>query len=197
MSISKADLTEFLQGAAVFGLFIGGCFLLSLLFGSSASNQNTTVDKDEIISQAQDDIDEQYGDLRDEGQTLTSDIDNECVWLMDNISTDVGDYCNDNANSYYADINGDNWSATDISYDDTQPLTDIIDTIIGEANEQYNDLLSKVQETEDAMQEECGWLGENISRTVGDYCDDSYERASIGHSSDPFDASDYYDDSAQ
>lgn len=198
MSMNKKSLTEFLKGLGICAAVIAGIWLLSVWGNSSTDNQQTlSPDKDDTISQAQNDIDDKYGDLLSAGQQLTSEIDTECVWLSDNISNEVGDYCNDNANSNYADINSDNWTSGDISYDDTQPLSDIIDTIVSGANEQYDSMLSKIQDTEQAMETECGWLGDNISSAVADGCDGSYNHISNNYSSDPFNASDYYDATSQ
>lgn len=198
MSMNKKSLTEFLKGLGIIILIVGGIWLLSLAGNSNGSQTATTSsDKDDAISKAQNDIDDKYGDLLSAGKQLTGEIDTECVWLSDNISNEVGDYCNDNANSNYADINGDNWTSGDISYDDTQPLNDIIDTIVSGANEQYDNMLSKIQDTEGAMETECGWLGDNVSSTVADDCDGSYNHISNDYSTDPFNASDYYGDSTQ
>lgn len=190
----KNDWIEFLKGLGIFAMVIGGIWLLSVWGNSSANNQAASPDKDSAISKAQNDIDDKYADLLDNAQKMVGDIDTECVWLDDNISTEIGHYCSDNAGANYKEIQtGLDWSSSSANYDETAPLGDIISSIVSEANDHYNALLKTAQETQQAMDDECSWLSSNVSKTVGEDCAGSYSFDASNYSSSPFNESDYYD----
>lgn len=172
------------------GWLVGIVIIVWLIFVLSSSSDTST--KNHAIDRFLDDIDSKYSDLAEDAQSLVGDIDQECWWLDVNIGGNVGDYCSNSVNKYYAEINDAGyWTADSITYDESASLEDILYDIANQANSAYNDLLLKAQESEELFYEECGWLADNVSETVGDDCRDSI--SGLGDcSSDPFHASYYY-----
>lgn len=172
-------------------LFGIGIFILIIFGISNSSNNNAEQiqqDKDEVISQFINDIDSQYSDLTDGVDNLVGEIESECDWLYENISSNVADYCYDSIN----DVQGNNaLSSSDITYDETAELNDILDDIADQANSAYNDLLERAENAESAFLDQCDYISSNISYDVGDYCSGAIN--GIDYSSDPFSASYYYE----
>lgn len=182
----KDNVVAWIIGVVIIGALAYG-FVSAMNSYSEQAQQDQT-----SISDFKEHIDSEYGALLENAQGLVSDIDQECAWLYSNIGSGVGNYCNDNANRYYHDIQGDSWSADSITYDDTAPTNTILDEMETQANEAYNSLLQKAERAQDAFQDECGWLSDNVSETVGDDCQGSINGLGYGYSSSPFDASNYY-----
>lgn len=173
-------------------LFGIGLFLLVIfnLSGSSQPPKLTEDAKTDIADQIIGDMQSKYGDLADVGTEMIQGIDNECVWLSDNINESVGEYCGDSTLDNYAYINGA--SLAPISYNVEDEIEEMIDDIISQGNLSYNELLEKVRESSDAISEECDWLYDNISSGVGDFCNDINSKFESGNfNGDPFSASDY------
>ncbi len=173
------------------GICILVVFSLSSTSNSNSDNSdNIQRDKEDAISLFISDIEEQYSDLAEDARQLVGSIDEECVWLSDNISEGVGDYCSDSANSNYKAIqNANYWSVSDITYDIEDELVDILSDIQDQANSAYNDLLFMADHSQGMMEEECAWVTDNISEDIGDYCWESINQ--VDHDGDPFDANDY------
>lgn len=173
-----------------------GIFVLMIftLGGSSDTESNQTQeDNGVIINRFVNEIDSGYSDLVDSTQRLAQDIDEECVWLSDNISEEVGDYCGDVANNNYAFLQDGDWDISELSYSETNELNETLDDIARQANEAYDNLLKIAEETEDAMNQQCSWLEDNISYNVGEGCFSSIN--GLGDFSySPFSASSHYVD---
>lgn len=172
-------------------LFGIGIFIL-IIFGISASSSNNAEQiqqsKNEAISRFIDDIDSQYSDLEDDVNNLVREIEAECDWLYENISSDVADYCYDSI----ADVRvNTSLSSSDITYDETAELNNILDDIAEQANYSYSDLLERAENAQSAFLDQCDYITSNISYEVGDYCSGSIN--GIDDSSNPFSASDYYE----
>lgn len=172
-------------------LFGIGIFILIIFsFSSSSSNNAEQIqqDKESVISQFLDDIENQYSDLTDGVDNLVGEIESECDWLYENISSTVADYCYESIN----DVQGNNsLSSSNITYDETAELNDILDDIADQANSAYNDLLERANNAQSAFLDQCDYIMDNISYDVGDYCSGSIN--GIDYSGDPFSASDYYE----
>lgn len=186
------------------GWIIGAFLLLPIIFfgvlgshfgwyGGSNNSANTSdsTDSSSVISDAARDMNDKYSELVDSAQTMAADIDTQCVWLDDNISSSVADYCS-NALEHYGAINTADGSVVEpLDYDD-QPVEDALERMVDDANSKYNALLEKAQSMSDTMDEQCTWLYDNISADVADHCDDTtHDFRFSDFSSDPFSSSDY------
>lgn len=175
------------------GWIIGiGIFFLVVfnLSGSSQPPKLTSDEKSDIAEQIISDMESKYGELADVASEMIQGIDEQCVWLSDNISESVGEHCGDATLDNYADLN--TASLASISYDEEDEIEDMIDDIISQGNSSYNELLEKTQNSSDAISEECDWLYDNISSGIGNFCHDINSKfEGDDFSSDPFSASDY------
>jgi len=157
------------------------------------NSDSSASDTSSLISNAADDMNSKYDELVDAAQTMAADIDTQCVWLDDNISSSVADYCDDALDNYgYINTEGGNIvEASDYDDEDT-PVEDAIQQMVDDANSKYNDYLEKAQSMSDTMDDECTWLYDNISSDVADHCNDTtHDFRFSNFSSDPFSASDY------
>lgn len=173
-------------------LFGIGLFLLVIfnLSGSSQPLKLTEDEKTDIAERIISDMQSEYGDLADVGIEMIQGIDEQCVWLSDNISESVGEYCGDSTLDNYAYINSA--SLASISYNEEDEVEEMIDDIIYQGNQSYNELLEIIRTSSDDISEECDWLYDNISSGVGDFCNDINSKFESGNfSGDPFSASDY------
>lgn len=187
------------------GWIIGGFLVLPIIFfgvlgshfgwfdGSKSSSAPETSDSSTVLGDAARDINDTYSELLDAAQTMAADVDTQCVWLDDNISSGVAEYCSD-ALEYYGDINTADGSIVEaLDYDDGDTrLENAIQQMVDDGNLKYNELLEKAQSMSDTMDEECSWLYDNISSDVADHCNDTtYDFRHSDFSSDPFSTSDY------
>ena len=150
----------------------------------------------EIIQQLQDNVSDSYSSLTQDVQEMTGlMLDEECIWLGDNLSDSIGDYCYNSINDYYHDARNTTRSSSDIDYDHSENINDQIDSLTQAANNEFDSLLELASDAEQAMDTVCVWLSDNISDTVGERCSESYEPVSNRYSASPFRASDYYRES--
>lgn len=172
-------------------LGIGVFFLIIFnLSDSSKDVKLTQDDKVDIAEQIIDDMESTYGELADVSTEMIQGIDNQCVWLSDNISESVGEYCGDATLENYDDINGA--ALADISYNEDVEIEDIVADVIYQGNASYNELLEKARDSSDAISEECDWLYGNVSSGVGDFCSDiNSEFEGSNFIGDPFSTSSY------
>lgn len=179
------------------GWIIGIIIIFNLSGNPPQTSKITEDEKGDIAEKIISDMQSRYGDLADVSVEMIQAMDEQCVWLSDNISESVGEYCGDATLENYAEINKASLAAID--YDDEDELEQMVEEIINQGNLSYNELLKTARESSDAINEECDWLYENISSGVGDFCKDINSKfESSNFRGDPFSSSDYsylYNDS--
>lgn len=162
---------------------------------SNSGSEGAANQRDKVISSAISDINNDLTELASSSRSMVQAIKEQCLWLTDNISDEVGDYCIDAGLESYRELSAspDRISEYDyITLQKDEPLDEVLREVVETGNSLYDERLAMANETASSMEEQCGWLEDNINSTVADYCNETIsDFLGNGFSESPFDETNY------